>query len=85
MRLLDILDSHQAAQLEFVIDHQHLLNAVFVQQCLYLLVICIFLYSDQPVLGCHDIFYRIAVVCFKAQITAGNNTQQLFTFNHRHT
>ena len=31
-RLLDVLDRDQAAQLELVVDHQHLLDAVLVHQ-----------------------------------------------------
>ena len=52
--LLEILDRDHAAQLIVAVDHQHLLDAVLVQQALHLFLGRAFAHRDQSRLGRHD-------------------------------
>jgi hypothetical protein len=56
--LLDVLDGDQAAQLEGVIDHQHLLDAVLVEQGQHLLAAGALAHRHQAVVPGHDVAHR---------------------------
>jgi hypothetical protein len=69
---------------ELVVDHQHLLNAVLVQQVLNLVLLGAFLHSDQALLRRHDFGNRRIHAGLETQIPAGHDTHQIHTIDHRH-
>ena len=83
-RLLDVLDGDQPAQLEVVVDHQHLLDAVLVQQLQHFVLAGAFLHRHQLVLAGHDVAHRIVVLALEAQVAAGDDADQLAAIHHRH-
>ena len=86
VRLLDVLDGDQSAQLEGVVDHQHLLDAVLVQQADDFVLGRTFLHRDQLVLAGHDVLHRIVGLLLEAQVAAGDDADQpVAFFHHRHT
>src|SRR5690606_30442245 len=83
--LLDVLDRDHAAQLEVVVDDQHLLDAVLVQQLEDLVVAGAFLDRDQAVLLGHDVAHRIVELLLEAHVAAGDDAGQLaVSVHHRH-
>ncbi len=74
--LVDILDGNQAAQVEPVVDHQHLFDAVPVQQRLDLVGFRAFVNSDQPVFAGHDRGNPGIQVGLETDVAAGDNTHQ---------
>ena len=83
-RFLDVLDGHQALQIEIIVDDQHLFDPVFVQQGLDLLPGGPFPHGDQFFFRGHDPANRFVVTGLETQIPAGDNTGQFVIFNHRH-
>src|SRR5690606_30306480 len=81
--LLDILNSNQAAQLEVVVDHQHFLDAMAVQQLFHVFKAGALFDSHQLVFRRHDIPHRGIHAALKADITAGNDTYQVVAIHHR--
>src|SRR5690606_17998237 len=74
--LLDVLDGDQALQLEPVVDHQDLLDAVPVQQVHDLVVGGPLLHRDQPVLPGHDVADRIVEFLLEAHVAARDDADQ---------
>ncbi len=82
--LLDVLDRDQAAQLEAVVDHQDLLDAVAMQQLQHFLVAGAFAHGDQAILLGHDVADRIVELLLEAHVAAGDDADQLAAVDHRH-
>ncbi len=82
--LLDVLDGNHAAQLEVAVDHQHLLDAVLVQQRHHLLAAGALAYRDQALLRSHDGGDRGIQPVLEAQIAVGDDAHQVFAVHHRH-
>ncbi|MCY1357081.1 hypothetical protein D9M69_435580 [compost metagenome] len=81
--LLDVAEGHQAAQVEVLVDHQHLLDAVLVELGLHFFQRGAFTGCDQLVLGSHDRGNGVADVRTEAQVAAGHDADQLALFHHR--
>ncbi|MNQ69345.1 hypothetical protein D3C85_839360 [compost metagenome] len=81
--LLDITEGHQAAQVEVLVDHQHLLDAVFVELDLHLFQRGAFTGGDQLVLRSHDRGDGVAHVRLEAQVAAGDYAHQFALVHHR--
>ena len=84
-RLLDILDRDHAAQLEIVIDHQHALDPVLMQQAQHFLPGRALLHGDQLLFRRHNRGYRLIQVRFETKVAAGDDADQVFTVNHGYT
>src|SRR6185312_8531051 len=82
--LLDVLDGDQPTQLERVVDHQHLLDAVLVQQHQHIILAGAFAHRDQLVLARHDVAHWVVVLALEAHVAAGDDADQLFALPHRH-
>ena len=57
----DVLESHQAAQMEGVIDNQHFLNAVFAHLGFASFKVGAFFHCYQPLAGSHNVGNAVAV------------------------
>jgi hypothetical protein len=79
--LLDVLDGDEAAQLEGVVDHQQLLDAVPVQQHLGVLDVDPLAGGHQ--LGGHDRRDLLVEVPLEAQVAVGEDADQLPLLRHR--
>ena len=84
VRLLDVLDRDQAAQLERVVDDKHFLDAVPVQELQHLILARAFLHRNEALLARHDVLYRIFRLLLETQIAAGNDTDELLAVDDRH-
>ncbi len=80
---LDVAEGHQAAQVEVGVDHQHFLDAVFVELGLDFFQASALEHGDQLVLGRHDRRDGITGVRREAQVTTGDDAHQLFAGYHR--
>ena len=83
--LLDVTEGHQATQVEVLVDHQHLLDAVLVELGLHLFQRGAFAGGDQLVLRGHDRGDGIAGVRLHPQVATGDDTDQLALLDHRET
>ena len=83
--LLDVFYGHHANELFVVIKNQNFLNAVNVQKILNVLGAGAFFNGNQLLFRRHHRGDRRIQVFLEANITAGNDTHQLFAINHRHT
>src|SRR5690606_1778510 len=83
--LFDIAESHQAAQMEIVVDHQHLLDAMLVELGLDLFQAGAFLDGDQLVLGRHDRRNGITGIGRETQVTTGDDADQFLAGDNRET
>ena len=81
--LEDVLDGNETAQLEFVVDDQHPLQAVLVQQHRRLFQRRTFLDGDQPLAGGHDVFDRLLEIVLEAEIAVGDYADHLAAIQHR--
>ncbi len=81
--LLDVLDRDQAAQLEAVVDHQDLFDAIAMQQLEHFLIAGAFAHGDQAILlgRCGGPDRRAS---FEAHVAAGDDTDQFTAVDHRH-
>src|SRR5690606_9499847 len=75
----------QTPQLEIVIYHQHLFDAMAMQQLFDGLQRGAFLDGHQAVLGRHDFRHPRVETAEEADVTAGDNAHQVFTRNHGQT
>ena len=83
--LLDVLDGDQATQFERIIDHQHLFDAVAVQQLQHFIRRGAFLDRDQAILLGHDVADRIVQLGLEAHVAVGHDAgQQAVAAHHRH-
>jgi hypothetical protein len=81
--LEDVLDGHQAAQLEAGIDHQHALQAMLVHQGLGFLGRAAFADRDEPVARCHDVAYRLIQVGLETGVPVGDDAHHDAVIHHR--
>jgi hypothetical protein len=83
--LLDVLDGDQAAQCEAVVHHQHLLDAVLVQQLQDFVVTGAFAHGDEAILLGHDVADRIVELLLEAHVASGDDADELAAVvDHRH-
>ena len=83
-RLLDVLDGDQPAQLEGVVDDEHFLDAVLVQQREHFLVRRAFTHGHKPIFLGHDVADRIVELLLEAHVAAGHDADELVALHHRH-
>src|SRR6185312_8161079 len=83
-RLLDVLHRDQSAQLERLVDHQYLLDAVLVQQAQDFILTCPLLHRDELFLARHDVAHRVFGFRLEAQIAAGDDADQTIAIDNRH-
>ena len=74
--LLDVLDGDQATQGEVIVDHQHLFDAVAVQQLQHFIRRGAFLDRDQAILLGHDVADRIVQLGLEAHVAMGHDAGQ---------
>ena len=84
LRLFHILDGDESAQLEVLVDHEHLLDAVRVEQVAYLSRRGGFERGHKPILRRHGIAHFLVHFLFKAHVAPGNDPQEFFALRHRH-
>ena len=84
-RLHDVLDGHQAAQFEGVIDDQHALQAVAVHQVLGIGRRRAFAHGDELFLGRHDRAHRLVQAALETQVTVRHDTDELSALDDRET
>src|SRR3546814_410547 len=82
--LLDILHRDQAAQLESLVHHQYLLDAMLVHQRQYVVIAGTLAHRYQAVALGHDVAHRIVELLLEAHVAAGDDTDQIGTFHHWH-
>jgi hypothetical protein len=75
--LQDVLHGDQAEQMEIVVDHQHALEAVAVQQLHRFLAGRAFAHRDQLLLRRHDRLDRLVELGLEAQVAVGNDADHL--------
>ena len=75
--LQDILDRDQAAQMIFVIDDQHPLQAMFADQFLGIVDAGFLVDRDQTLARRHDQFHRLVEIGFESQVAVGDDTHYL--------
>ena len=83
-RLLDVLDRDQATQAERIVDDEHFLDAVLVQQRQHFLFGSAFLDRDQTLLARHDVLDRIVRFLLEAQVAIGDDADELLAVDDRH-
>ena len=79
----DVLDGDQALELKGVVDHQKAFQLVFVEQVLGLLGGRAFGHGDQTLTRGHDFADLLVIAGLKAQITAGDDADDLSTIADR--
>ncbi len=83
-RLLDVLDRDEAAQAERIVDDQHLLDAMLVQQREHFVLGRAFAHGHQTILARHDVLDRIVGLLLEAQIAVGHDADELLAVDDRH-
>ena len=82
-RLEHVLDGHQALELHRIVDHQHALEPVLVHQRFGGLEIGAFPDCDQLVARRHHPAHGLVEIRLEAQVTVGDNADNLVAFDHR--
>ena len=72
------------AQAERVVDDQHFLDAMLVQQREHFVLAGAFLDRDQAFLARHDVLDRIVGLLLEAQIAVGDDADELLAVDDRH-
>ena len=75
--LQDVLDSHETAQLEGVVDDQHALKTVLVHELLGVIQAGALGHGDEPLARGHDVAHRLVKFGLEAQITVGDDADHL--------
>src|SRR5690606_11339450 len=83
--LLDGVDSHHALEAEGIIDHQHPLDAVLVQQFAHFTGGGTLLDGHQAFLGGHDVANTGIQAGFETDVPGGDYTYQITVVEHRYT
>jgi len=83
--LENVLDGHQAAQLERRIDHQYALQAMLVHQGFGLLGRTAFHDRDQPFARGHDGPHRLIEVGLEARVAVGDDADHHTVLHHWQT
>ena len=84
VRLLgDVLDRHQAAQLEGVVDDQHALELVLVHQRLAVVDGRAFTHRDQALARRHDLAHGNVHARLEAQVAVGDDADHRCAVEHR--
>ena len=81
---VEVLDGDHTAQVEIVVHHQDFLDAVLVQQALYLLGTGALLDRDQLVPGGHDLRDELLRVGLETHVPTGDDAHQVLAVQHRH-
>src|SRR5690554_8113742 len=83
--LLDVVDGHHALETESIINHQHPLYTVLVQQLAHFTGGGTFLDGHQAFLGGHDVAYAGVQTGFEADVPGGDYAYQVTVIEHRYT
>ena len=79
----DVLDGHQAAQLEGVVDDDHALELVLVHQRLAVGQRRAFAHRDQALARRHDLAHRGVEPRLETQVTVGDDADDGLALQHR--
>ena len=82
--LLDIFDGDQTLELMAVADHQHLLDAVLVEELQHVLARGVLAHGDEALLRRHHRRDGLVEVLLEAQVAARDDTDDLLALHHRH-
>ncbi len=82
--LLEVLDRDHALQVEVLIDDQHLLDAMLVQQREHLVLRRVLAHGDQPLLRRHDRGHRRVELGLEAQVAVRDDADRLGADDDRH-
>src|SRR5690606_36001395 len=83
--LLDVVDGHHAHETESIINHQHPLDTVLVQQFAHFTGGGTFLDGHQAFLGGHDVAYAGVQAGFETDVPGGDYAYQVTVVEHRYT
>ncbi|MND77944.1 hypothetical protein D3C80_696470 [compost metagenome] len=83
--LLDVVDGHHAFEGKFVVDDQHALDAVFVQQFARFVLVGAFHDRDQTLFRRHHFTDRGIQTAFEADVTGSDDADQVAIVQHRNT
>src|SRR5690606_19161443 len=83
--LLDVVDGHHALETEGIIDHQHPLDTVLVQQFAHFAGGGTFLDRHQAFRGGHDVAYAGVQSGFDSDGPRGDYANQFAVVEHRYT
>ena len=82
--LLEILHGDHAAQFLVAVHHQHLLDAVLVQQQQHFVLRRVFAHGDEPLFWRHDRRHGRVELHLEAQVAMRDDADDLGTLHHRH-
>src|SRR4051812_5427647 len=71
--LQDVLHRDEALQMEFLVDHQHALQAVLVHELDGVLAARALAHGDELLLRRHDVLHRLVEVGLEAQVAVGDD------------
>ena len=83
VRLLDVLDGDEPAQLAVAVQHQHALEPVPVHQRLRRLEVGAFGHGHQPLARRHDRGDRLVEIRLEAQVAVGDDADDALAFDDR--
>ena len=85
--LQDVLDGHETAQLEGVVDDQHAFETVLVHELLGVIQAGPLGHGDEPLARGHDVAHRLVEFGLEAQVTVGDDADHLpaATLDHGQT
>ena len=82
--LLDVLDGHHALEIEGVVDDQHLLDAVLVQQRTHGFLVGTFLDGDQALFRRHHLTHFSVQAILETYVAGSDDAHQVTVGEHRH-
>ena len=85
LSLIEILHRDHAAQIKGIVNHQHFLNTVSMQQLLHFGQISALLHRYQFIARRHNSGDQLLWVRFKAHIATRHNTHKILAVEHGHT
>src|SRR3954469_10864902 len=80
--LEDVLNRDEALQMEFLVHHQHALEAVLVHELDRVLPARTFAHGDELLLRRHDVLHRLVEVGLEAQVAVGDDADHLAAVLH---
>ncbi len=86
VRFLDVLHGDHAAKLEtlVLVDDQHLLDAVLVQEAEHMVLVGAFAHRDETLFRRHDLRNRCVALRFEPQIAVRHDADQVLTLDDGH-
>src|SRR3954465_11800997 len=80
--LQDVLHRDEALQMEFLVDHQHALQAVLVHELDGVLAARALAHGDELLLRRHDVLHRLVEVGLEAQVAVGDDADHFSAVLH---